>query len=81
MACCQASGSGGDAINRVVFMALYITRTRHDINTIWDDRVLDRAYQVFGNVPAVVLREANGVVPQALMERLAQCITPSGVPV
>jgi len=55
--------------------------SRNDINTIWDDRVLDRAYRIFGNVPAVVLEEANDVVPQALVKRLAECTTPSGVAV
>ncbi len=50
--------------------------TRNDINAIWHDRVLNRAYQVFGNMPAVVLEPANGVVPQALKKRLAECTTP-----
>jgi uncharacterized protein (DUF362 family) len=50
--------------------------TRNDIHTIWDDRVLNRAYQVFGNRPAVVLEEANGGVPQPLKKRLAQGTTP-----
>jgi uncharacterized protein (DUF362 family) len=50
--------------------------TRNDINTLWDDRVLNRAYQVFGNMPAVVLEPANDVVPQALKKRLAECTTP-----
>jgi uncharacterized protein (DUF362 family) len=49
---------------------------RNDINTIWDDRVLNRAYQVFGGMPAVVLDPANDVVPQALKKRLAECTTP-----
>jgi len=50
--------------------------TRNDINTIWDDRVLNRAYQVFGNMPAVVLESVNDVVPQAVKKRLAECTTP-----
>ena len=50
--------------------------TRNDINTIWDDRVLNRAYQVFGNMPAVVLEPANDAVPEALKRRLAECTTP-----
>jgi uncharacterized protein (DUF362 family) len=49
---------------------------RNHINTIWDDRVLNRAYQVFGGMPAVVLDPANDVVPQALKKRLAECTTP-----
>ena len=55
--------------------------TRNDINTIWDDRVLDRAYQVFGSVPVVVLEEVNDLVPQALKKRLIQCTTRPGVAV
>jgi hypothetical protein len=55
--------------------------TRNDINTIWDDRVLDRAYQVFGSVPAVVLESANDVVPQALRKRLAEGTTRPGAPI
>jgi uncharacterized protein (DUF362 family) len=49
--------------------------TRNDINTIWDDRVLSRAYQVFGGVPAVVLEPANDGVPQALKKRLSERTT------
>jgi hypothetical protein len=49
--------------------------TRNDINTIWDDRVLSRAYQVFGSVPAVVLEPANDGVPQALKKRLSERTT------
>jgi len=50
--------------------------TRNDMDTIWDDRVLSRAYEVFGNMPAVVLEPVNDVVPQALKKRLAECTTP-----
>ena len=50
--------------------------TRNDIDTIWDDRVLNRAYQVSGNMPAVVLEPANDVLPQTLKKRLAECTTP-----
>jgi uncharacterized protein (DUF2267 family) len=49
---------------------------RNDINTIWDDRVLIRAYQVFGGVPTVALEPANDAVPQALKKRLTECTTP-----
>jgi len=50
--------------------------TRNDINTIWDDRVLNRAYQVFGNMPAVLLEPANDIVPPTLKRRLTECTTP-----
>jgi uncharacterized protein (DUF362 family) len=50
--------------------------TRNDINTHSDDRVLKRAYQVFGGMPEVVLEPANDAVPQALKKRLTECTTP-----
>jgi uncharacterized protein (DUF362 family) len=50
--------------------------TRNDINTIWEDRVLTRAYQVLGGTPSVVLEPANDAVPQTVMKRLAECTTP-----
>jgi hypothetical protein len=50
--------------------------TRNDINTIWDDRVLNRAYQIFGSRPTVALEPANDAVPQTLKKRLAECTTP-----
>jgi uncharacterized protein (DUF362 family) len=50
--------------------------TRNDINTIWDDRVLNRAYQIFGGMPTVALEPANDAVPQALKKRLAEYTTP-----
>jgi uncharacterized protein (DUF362 family) len=50
--------------------------TRNDINTIWDDRILNRAYQIFGSRPTVALEPANDAVPQDLKRRLAECTTP-----
>jgi uncharacterized protein (DUF362 family) len=50
--------------------------TRNDINTIWDDRVLNRAYQVFGGMPAVILEPANEGVPQDLKKRLTERTSP-----
>ena len=43
---------------------------RNDINTIWDDRVLNRAYQVLGGRPAINMKCANDAVPGDLQERL-----------
>jgi uncharacterized protein (DUF362 family) len=50
--------------------------TRNDIDTIWDDRVLNRAYQVFDGMPAVVLEEANKVLPLTMKKRMAEYTTP-----
>jgi len=44
---------------------------RYDLERVWDDRVLVRAFEVFGGVPRVALVEADGAVPAALRERLA----------
>jgi uncharacterized protein (DUF362 family) len=46
--------------------------TRHDINSVWDDRVLSHAYRVFGGVPQVVLETANDGVPEDLKTRLLE---------
>ncbi|EFK09758.1 Tat pathway signal sequence domain protein [delta proteobacterium NaphS2] len=43
---------------------------RNDINTIWDDRVLNRAYQVLGGRPAINMKSANEAVSRELQERL-----------
>ena len=50
--------------------------TRNDIDTIWDDRVLNRAYQVFGGMPSVVLEASNEALPAALKKRIAEWTTP-----
>ncbi len=49
--------------------------TRNDINTIWDDRVLNRAYQVFGGMPKVILQAANNAVPEDLRNRISEMVT------
>jgi hypothetical protein len=48
---------------------------RNDINTIWDDRVLNRAYWLWNGVPEVVLVDAAGTVPSSLKETLAAMVT------
>jgi uncharacterized protein (DUF362 family) len=40
------------------------------LGTIRDDRVLNRAYQVFGGAPKVTLETVNGVLPEELRKRL-----------
>jgi uncharacterized protein (DUF362 family) len=49
--------------------------SRNDINTIWDDRVLNRAYQVLGGKPEVILQVANNAVPEDLRNRLSEMVT------
>lgn len=49
---------------------------RNDFNTVWDDRVLNRACQVFGGVPPVFLEAANDLVPESLKKRLEEMVIP-----
>jgi len=46
------------------------TLVKDDLNTIWDDRIILRACEVFGGVPEITLEAANDAVPEALMVRL-----------
>ena len=48
---------------------------RNDINRIWDDRVLNCAYQVFGGMPRVILEAANDALPADLKKRLGDMTT------
>ena len=50
--------------------------TRNDINTIWDDRVLNRAYQVLGGRPEIDVKTANRAVPGEVEGRLAEMTIP-----
>jgi uncharacterized protein (DUF362 family) len=51
------------------------TLERRDIDTVWDDRVLHRAFEVFGGVPKVALVNGDGAVPGELRDRLAAAVT------
>ncbi|MFH2120793.1 MAG: DUF362 domain-containing protein [Pseudomonadota bacterium] len=48
------------------------TMTKNRINTIWDDRVLTRSYDLFGGVPAILLESANNALPEALKNHLGR---------
>ncbi len=50
---------------------------KNRLETIWDDRVLNRAYEVFGGVPKVTLTAANTGAPEALVKQLSQMTTRS----
>jgi hypothetical protein len=50
---------------------------RNDLNSIWDDRVLKRAFEIFGGRPVLELVEANAGVPAELKHRLAGMTSPS----
>jgi uncharacterized protein (DUF362 family) len=51
--------------------------SKNDINAIWDDRVLNHAYQVFGGMPKVILEAANNAIPEDLKKRLTETTTRS----
>jgi uncharacterized protein (DUF362 family) len=50
--------------------------TRHDINTIWDDRVLNRAYELWEGVPVVSLLDANEAVSTEIKQKLSGAVLP-----
>jgi uncharacterized protein (DUF362 family) len=50
--------------------------TRNDIDSIWDDRVLRRAYELFGGVPKINLLDANAAIPPDTMQKLAAAVSP-----
>jgi uncharacterized protein (DUF362 family) len=47
---------------------------RYDLDSVWDDRVLRRAYEIFGGVPRVELADVNGGVPPSIEQRLAAAV-------
>jgi uncharacterized protein (DUF362 family) len=50
---------------------------RNDIDSIWDDRVLNRAYEVFGGIPEVKLVDVGESVPQDVKEGLTSMVSRS----
>ena len=48
---------------------------RNEVNSIWDDRTLNRAYEVLGGRPTVSLEYANDAVPLELKDRLLKMVT------
>lgn len=46
--------------------------TRHDIGGIWDDRVLARAFELFGGAPRLELEPANREASEEIISRLAK---------
>jgi uncharacterized protein (DUF362 family) len=48
------------------------TLTKNSLNTIWDDRVLNRSYDLFGGVPDVLLETAGSALPEDLKDRLGR---------
>lgn len=48
---------------------------RNDIQSIWDDRILNRAYQVFGGIPEVRMINVENTAPQATIDLLAEMVS------
>lgn len=44
---------------------------KNSLQSIWDDRVLNRAYQIFNGIPKVVIHEANNHIPADIKKRLS----------
>jgi len=43
---------------------------RYDLDTLWDDRVLRRAFELAGGVPRIELTDADGSLPTGLLGKL-----------
>ena len=43
---------------------------KNTLNTVWDDPVLNHAYEIFGGVPGIILESSNSMVPVDLKKRL-----------
>lgn len=50
--------------------------TRNDINAIWDDRVLQGAFRVFGGVPSINVVPTNDLANGQLTGRIRELVTP-----
>ena len=51
------------------------TLMKNDVKTIWEDRTLNRAYQLFGGRPAIDLEAANDLVSEELKKSLTDMTT------
>ena len=49
--------------------------TRYDLQTVWDDRVLRRAFQIFGGVPRVRIADEMGTLTGPLRDDLQAAVT------
>jgi hypothetical protein len=52
------------------------TITKHDISTIWDDRVLTHSHAISGGVPEILLESVNSTLPEDLKNSLARMTAP-----
>jgi uncharacterized protein (DUF362 family) len=47
---------------------------RYDLGAVWDDRVLLRAFEIFGGVPRVELVDVDGGVPPSIQQHLGAAV-------
>jgi uncharacterized protein (DUF362 family) len=52
------------------------TQSKDDLNAVWDDKVLNHAYRVFGGLPSVVIEAVNDQVAEDLEKRLQAMTIP-----
>jgi uncharacterized protein (DUF362 family) len=48
------------------------TLVKNDLQTVWDDRVLNHAFAISGGAPKLTIDAANGALPAELKERLTE---------
>ena len=48
---------------------------RNDIDSIWDDRVLNRSYEVFGGIPQVKLVDGEDSVSEDIKKNLMDMVS------
>ncbi len=51
------------------------TMVKDPLNAVWDDSVLNRAYEIFGGVPRVILESADTTFPEELMIKIREMTT------
>jgi len=62
-------------LGNVIHASQAETLERNEVKSIWDDRTLNRAYQVFGGRPTIEFEDANDVFPADLKRRLVEMTT------
>ena len=50
------------------------TLLKNDLKSIWDDRVLNHAYKIFGGIPDIHLENIKNTVPEKMMKKLREMI-------
>ena len=62
-------------LGNVIHASQAETLERNEVKSIWDDRTLNRAYQVFGGRPTIEFEDANDLFPADLKRRLVEMTT------